>query len=164
MFLDQLSSNSIHFITTFLFIKRLLLEPSHHLPSPLCQVQSKHRKGYREKCFNRQQLRLKQELQLLLLLSMVVQVCFSSRVVSRLLVMRGLKAMLGEPCKSCSVLPRASDAGVWIPMLIVAFIFISCPSFFSISHLLSRNSFFLSNTGVFHFDATAHYSAGFSVI
>lgn len=53
------------------------------------------------------------QLQLLLLLSMVAQVYFPSGVVPKLLVMRGWKAMLGEPCKSCSVLPRASDAGAW---------------------------------------------------
>lgn len=51
MFLGHLLSDNIHFITASLFIRGLLLEPPHQLSSPLCRVQSKHRKWYRKKSF-----------------------------------------------------------------------------------------------------------------
>lgn len=69
------------------------------------------------------------QLWLLLLLSIVMQVYFPSGVVPKALVGRGWKAVLGEPCKSPSLFPKASAAGLSTPPLavvILVFIFVFC--------------------------------------
>lgn len=148
-------------ITASLSAKQLVLEPSHRLASPLCCVQSKHRKGYRGKCCSRCKLCLRHPCS---------YSCFCSRAWQckcgfhqELLVMTAWKTVLESPANP-PVLPRASVSGVWIQptpftVALLALILVFYTPLFCIAHLLSLNSFFLTDTGIFHLSPTGCCSA-----